>query len=672
MVPLPQVFKHAATEFSVENYQPPKPNRQWVKEAEQQLSSGKPEYPAHVVDPKPSFNVTRLMEYLHLSHTSLRQKLYKLYDHPDFHAIPDESMCAERDRVMRMWSHIVSLGVIHNSVSSNAPEGRARYDAVIEACGLISHSLDIKMSVHYGLFGGTISMMGDDAQAREWTPLVEKCEMLGCFALTELGHGSNVKGIETIAEYDVENQEFIIHTPHEQAQKYWIGGAAISARWTAAFAQLYVDGICHGIHPFLVRVRHDNGTVVRGVQLADCGHKCGMNGVDNGRIWFNNVRIPHNQLLRRHSQVSLDGKYTSQFKSADERFGVSLASLSGGRISVASGALNQAKIGLSIAIRYSLTRRAFGPPGKPETRLLDYPLHQRRLIPLLATTVTMQIIHNRLKYKWHHRENNPNTKEIHLWSSGFKALMSWHTLSTLQEAREACGGQGYKAENRLGELKSSHDVALTYEGDNHILLQAVTKTMLAEFMNGARNMEFKGHFSYLKDPVALRDTKLEDIDVRDLERFGIVVLRRREAAVYAKLAAALQKRGKVGMSGLEAFNECAELVEEAGKAHTDLLMVEVLLGELDMMVKNGDTDVAGMVRTCGQLFMLSLIHEQSSFLRVGALNPKDAERVNVEISALCKELRPQVLHLVNSFGLPPHVLSPIAFDYLSHNGRARI
>lgn len=331
MNPLPEVFQLAVTEFRPQCLTQ-RPNREWVTDAKELLESNKPQYPNGVVEPQATFNVSRLTELLHLTHTPLRKQLYKLFEHPDFHQVPGESMSEERARVMRMWARVASLGVIHNSISARTVEGLARYDAVIESCGLVSHSLDIKFSVHYGLFGATLAMMGDDSQARKWVPKVERCEMLGCFALTELGHGSNVRGIQTVAEYDVGKKQFILHTPFEDAQKYWIGGAAISARWTIAFAQLYVNGTCHGIHPFLVRIRHDNGTPAQGVHLADCGHKCGMNGVDNGRIWFDHVPVPHDQMLRRFSQVSLDGVYTSRFKSADERFGLSLASLSGGRV----------------------------------------------------------------------------------------------------------------------------------------------------------------------------------------------------------------------------------------------------------------------------------------------------------------------------------------------------
>lgn len=124
-------------------------------------------------------------------------------------------------------------------------------------------------TVHYGLFGSSIARLGSREQQSAWLPKVEDFSMPGCFALTELGHGSNVRGIETTAVYDKLAQEFIIHSPTETSQKYWIGGASQTAKWTSAFEDL-------GIHPFVVRIREEDHSVVPGVTIADCGHKwCG-------------------------------------------------------------------------------------------------------------------------------------------------------------------------------------------------------------------------------------------------------------------------------------------------------------------------------------------------------------------------------------------------------------
>lgn len=323
------LFDRAAREFSVTDTPRVPPNHlKWVQDAE----NNPDQFPDGVVCATPLFNISVMRRLLDNNHIELRDRLYQLFKHPDFHPRYGLSLAEERAHVMKMWKRVAALGFMQNSLSAGTVEGRQRYDAVIESCGMLSHSLDIKMSVHYGLFGATIKLMGDDEQAARWMPLLERCEMLGCFALTELGHGSNARAVETVAKYQPSSRTFIIHTPTDSAQKYWIGGAFQTARWTVCFAQLTVGSVCHGVHPFLVRIRNDDGSVAKGITLADCGHKCGLNGVDNGRIWFDNVSVPLGHMLRRYSQVSPDGVYTSKFSSPDERFGASLASLSGGRI----------------------------------------------------------------------------------------------------------------------------------------------------------------------------------------------------------------------------------------------------------------------------------------------------------------------------------------------------
>ena len=61
--------------------------------------------------------------------------------------------------------------------------------------------------------------------------------------MTELGHGSNVAGIETTASYDARTKEFVLDTPTNDASKYWIGGAGQHGKLSAVFAQLTVGGV---------------------------------------------------------------------------------------------------------------------------------------------------------------------------------------------------------------------------------------------------------------------------------------------------------------------------------------------------------------------------------------------------------------------------------------------
>ncbi|KAL3325692.1 hypothetical protein AABB24_036767 [Solanum stoloniferum] len=301
--------------------------------------------------------------------------------------------------------------------------------------------------------------------------------------MTELGHGSNVRGIETVTTYASSTGEFVINTPCESAQKYWIGGAA----------NLIIDGENQGVHAFIAQIRDEYGDICPNIRIADCGHKIGLNGVDNGRIWFDNVRVPRENLLNSVADVSPDGKYLTAIKDPDQRFAAFLSHLTSGRVTIAASAVYSAKIGLATVIRYSLTRRAFSvTPNGPEVLILDYPSHQQRLLPLLAKTYAMSFAANHLKMMYVKRTPEMN-KVIHVVSSAFKATASWHNMRILQECREACGGQGLKTENRIGQLKGEYDVQSTFEGDNNVLMQQVSKALFGEYVAVKRSKKpFKG------------------------------------------------------------------------------------------------------------------------------------------------------------------------------------
>ncbi len=110
--------------------------------------------------------------------------------------------------------------------------------------------------------------------------------------MTETGHGSNVQALGTTATYDAATEEFVVHTPTAAARKDYIGNAARHGRMAAVFAQLVVGGETHGVHCLLVPIRTTDGEPLPGVTLSDCGAKLGLNGVDNGRIVFDQVRVP--------------------------------------------------------------------------------------------------------------------------------------------------------------------------------------------------------------------------------------------------------------------------------------------------------------------------------------------------------------------------------------------
>lgn len=310
------------------------------------------------------------------------------------------------------------------------------------------------------------------------------CQLL--FTLLQCGMfspGSNVQGIQTVATFDPMKDEFVIDTPNDGAIKWWIGNAAVHGKFATVFAKLMLPthdtkGVSDmGVHAFIVPIRDmKTNKPLPGVQIHDCGHKVGLNGVDNGALRFRSVRIPRDNLLNRFGDVARDGKYTSPLPSINKRFAATLGELVGGRVGLAYSSVGVLKIAVIIAVRYSLLRQQFGPPKQPEISILDYQSQQHKLMPMLASTYAFHFATSHLVDTYGEMKKTHDEElvgDVHALSAGLKAYVTSYTAKSLSTCREACGGHGYAAVNRFGSLRNDHDIFQTFEGDNTVLLQQV-------------------------------------------------------------------------------------------------------------------------------------------------------------------------------------------------------
>lgn len=184
--------------------------------------------------------------------------------------------------------------------------------------------------------------------------------MVGCYAQTELGHGSNVGGLETTATFDRETDEFIVHSPTITASKFWAGGLGVWANHAVVFAKLIVDENDYGVQPFLMQIRDmETHLPLPGIEIGDLGPKMGYASKDNGYMFFNKVRIPRSQHLCRLAGLDRDGNLSIN---GDLRALYQI--MVNIRMQIVSTAGFVTQRGLLPATRYAVCRRQFSTiPG---------------------------------------------------------------------------------------------------------------------------------------------------------------------------------------------------------------------------------------------------------------------------------------------------------------------
>lgn len=597
--------------------------------------------------------------------------------HDAFQYAYGETGEAQRARVLGWLRHLaehreLAMAALPESVGGQ--NDMAGFIHVFQALAMFDLSLVVKFGVQYGLFGGSIIFLGNETHHQKYLPDIASLKLLGGFAMTESGHGSNVQALETTATYDPDTEEFVIRTPSISARKEWIGNAARDGHAATVFAQLQTGGEAYGVHAFVVPIRDDSGTVINGVRIEDCGHKMGLNGVDNGRLYFDDVRIPRANLLDRYATVQADGSYESPIANDNKRFFTMLGTLVGGRISVASASVTAAKKSLAIATRYGAMRRQFGddPDNERvgELRVLDYRTHQMRLFPKIAHTYALHFAVEDLIEQFRVRTED-TARHVETLAAGLKSLASWHAIDASQQARECCGGLGFLSENQIATIRRDIDVFATFEGDNTVLMNLVAKNRLGSYAKSfeqnlvvtvARELVRKARVELLEgNPVIARKTDEDHLRSAD---FHLEVLRLRAHNLLVSAARRLRKRIGDGMAPFKAFSDIQDHLMAYARADMEQHVAErfaAVVAGLDA----GPTRDA--LETMRQLSAVDVIYEDSAwFLDNSYFQPSKRRALRKLRLKLLDEIRPDVLGYIEAFAIPDDCLSaPIAFeDYI--------
>lgn len=618
-------------------------------------------------EPEAAFSREAMTRTLDGRYHAMHERMRELLQREEF-TYRYEISKGEMREVVLSWLQILADEGIGNKAFPGVTtdsDDLGEFVAAFEALANFDLSLVVKFGVQFGLFGGSIYFLGTSKHHEKYLHDAASLALPGCFAMTELGHGSNVRDIETTATYDEATKTFIIHTPDEYARKEWIGNAACHAREATVFAQLVIKDVRYGVHALVVPIRDEGGETLPGVFIEDCGHKMGLNGVDNGRLWFDQVRIPADNLLDKYASVSEEGEYSSPIASEGKRFFTMLGTLVGGRVSIAAASTTVSKSALAIATRYGAMRRQFGPSGQEEVPLLAFRTHQRRLMPLIADTYAINFGVHYLTERFVNR-SSIDEREVEALAAGMKAWASWHATKTVQTCRECCGGQGYLTVNRFASLKADSDIFTTFEGDNTVLMQLVARSLLSDYGQQFQDMNFMGTLRFLAGRARAQLTELDPVTSRRTDREHLLdatwqldMMRHREQMLVESVARRFKSRTDAGMDSFYAMIEVQDHLVSLAHAHVERILLEQFVEAVE---KEQEPALRAQLDRLRQLFGLQHLHDDLAwFMENWLVEAPKARAMRTILNALCEEVRQQAVHLVDAFGVPESCLAaPIA------------
>ncbi|ODH48454.1 hypothetical protein GX48_05431 [Paracoccidioides brasiliensis] len=458
----------------------------------------------------------------------------------------------------------------------------------------------VPVQPQFRIFLSNLERQMTDEQKAIWIPKAERFEILGSYAQTELGHGSNLRGLETTATFDKATDEFIINSPAVSSTKYWIGATGIWATHSIVVARLIIDGKEYGNHLFLTQLRDlETQELMPGVEIYELGPKVfqGMVGVDNGAMQFHNVRIPRSQMLARNAQVLRDGTYVPP-KNTKHSYG-SMITVRAIMAEITGYDLLKA---VAVAYHYTTFRKQFWIEGqKEENMVFNYASVKYRLLPLLAKGTALVLVGQNIKRAFDEYSevviktgNTSQLEDLHLQTVGAKVYSTDITANGVEICRIACGGHGYSALSGFGQMYAHTVNAVTYEGDNYVIAQQVPRAINKHYKAKTEHtVPSLSYLSFLRKPesgIKLSVSSESDWFKTEAQQW---VLERRLATLV-----------KTHMEASEAGKDTSFAVHELTMAHCDFVYWR---GFWEVIKEASGTEFIQQLEALAQVFSLSIL-----------------------------------------------------------------
>lgn len=510
------------------------------------------------------------------------------------------------------------------------------------------------------MFQPYVKHLGSDEQIKKWMPRIISMEVIGAYVQTELGHGSDVRSLETTATFDQETDEFVIHSPTLTSTKFWPGELGVVANHLICFAQLILNGERKGVYGFIVPIRDiETHQVLPGIEVGDVGEKVGFNTKDNGYCRFNNVRIPRENMLMKYTKVTKKGEFQ---RTGDERVGYAVMMEVRDLLSYSAWrALSHA---LTIAVRYSIVRTQFQTGDGNERRVMDYQLQQDKLIPLLAATFAIQAGSRKVSLMTqeniksiHERQDFSMMKDLHATLCGTKAFYSYEADAGVNKARTSCGGHGYLSYSGFTNIWREFSPTVTYEGDNTIMALQVARYLvkcLQKLKKGTKLHENVSYLALLQDILSKQQCSVKKTEELDLN-LVLRLLQINSAFLIYRTANTLMGASKE-IGPKEAWDRKAGIkLFEAAQAHMSVYTYHAFMQRIESLIKSQNLKTV-MQNLCLLYGVQKLIEQPLGLMQSEYLSTKQFTLIQDKKEELLEIIRPDVVGLVDAFGYPDNTL----------------
>lgn len=490
----------------------------------------------------------------------------------------------------------------------------------------IFSNLHLKGSVGNVMVVQLILAIGSEEQKALFLPPINAYQWTTAYAQTEIGTGSDVDSIKTVAVYDEAKQRFVFNTPNLEAVKWWPGDLAMSATHIILVARLISKGVDHGVQFFFVQVRDPKThKLLEGIESGDIGPKVGFNSKDNGFMRFTGFKAPKIALLSKYIQIGKEGEV---IKSGNDKVKYS-GMMSARTLLLMSSYFNMFRA-LTITTRYSLLRKQFRDAQGREMRIFDYQLQRFKIARHLSKTYAMSLGLYKVMELINQNERAVHSgdfsyfQQIHLLLCQCKAFFTWWDFACVSECITACGGHGFSSYSGLVTPYTENFANSILEGENSLLCLQVARYLLtlSQKLAMGKTELATGQFAYL-----VRDAELSEWtppnDAIELAKFETVlqIMQKNAAFFIKKTAMGLLNQQMEGKEMKDAFNFVmgSQLLNMA-KCHSLLALTENFLTKLASLEHD---PIKEAITSLAYIYVYEILTEQAaSFLESESLGPQ--------------------------------------------------